>query len=50
MEEMFRLATVNKACWELKEALDTGGCVNLESPPIYLLAVILKGTSSESQL
>lgn len=50
MEEMFGLATVEKACWELKEALDTGGCVDLESPPAYLLAVILKGTPSEFEL
>lgn len=42
---MFRLATVDEACWELKEALDTGGCVDLESLPVYLLAVILKRSS-----
>lgn len=45
MEEMFSLATVEKACWELKEALDTDGWVNLETPPGHLLAVTLKGTS-----
>ena len=40
---MFRLATVDEACWELKEALDTGGCVDLESLSVPLALPLISG-------
>ncbi|XP_062429085.1 T-cell activation Rho GTPase-activating protein-like [Rhea pennata] len=41
-EGIFRKAASEKARRELKEALDKGGTVDLDSKPVHLLAVILK--------
>lgn len=34
-EEMLLPAAGEKALWELREALDTGRCLDLESPAVY---------------
>ncbi|XP_062429092.1 T-cell activation Rho GTPase-activating protein-like [Rhea pennata] len=41
-EGIFRKAASEKARRELKEALDKGGTIDLDSKPVHLLAVILK--------
>ncbi|XP_035758657.1 T-cell activation Rho GTPase-activating protein-like, partial [Egretta garzetta] len=41
-EGIFRLAAGERASRELREALDSGAEVDLESQPAHLLAVILK--------
>ncbi|KAK2532987.1 hypothetical protein Q9966_007862 [Columba livia] len=41
-EGIFQLVAGERASWELREALDSGAQVQLESQPVHLLATILK--------
>nr|XP_013808385.1 PREDICTED: T-cell activation Rho GTPase-activating protein-like [Apteryx mantelli mantelli] len=49
-EGIFRKAANEKARRDLKEALNKGGTVDLDSKPVHLLAVVLKVNSSALQL